>query len=156
MSSAATHVFDITDIVSLHFPVAPPVAPPRPAPGYLHPPSSATAPALPEVVSLRSGATVSPPTPALDGVQSESAPRRFNIAARSRSFLPSPSPIRQAAPKREGAFPPPPCAVAPRFRPRRVARQTAHAQRRRGRSAPQPALRASSINLFASSPIPRA
>lgn len=88
-----------------------------------------------KVVSLRSGATVSSPAPAQEGLQLVTAQRRVSTAFRSGSFLPSPSPMRQAAPRAEGAYPPPPGAVAPRFFARFAARGSLASA---GKGAPRP------------------
>ena len=75
MSSAATHVFDITDIVSLHFPVAPPVAPPRPALSYPHPPRPSPRPCTPLRSSRCARGLQSAPQPPPSTEYNPKAPR---------------------------------------------------------------------------------
>ena len=57
--------------------------------------------------SYRSGTTVCPPAPTLDALEIQPCPCRPSTAVRSRSFLPSPPPIRQAAPHLKGGGPSP-------------------------------------------------
>ena len=79
------------------------------------------------LISLRSGATVCPPAPSLDAREIQPCLWRFSTAYRSRSFLPSPLPILQAAPHKVEGGPSPrlPARLAPRFRSLRVARRRA-------------------------------
>lgn len=108
--------------------------------------------------SLRSGATACPPAPSLDALEIERCPCRLSIAVRSRSFLPSPSPILQAAPHLKGGGPSPrhPSAV-PRAALARVAGAGAT---RLNRAAPLRRLditlcRGNQHNAAALNPLPR-
>ena len=113
MSSAATHVFDITDIVSLHFPVAPPVAPPRPALSYPHPPRPSPRPCTPLRSSrcargLQSAPQPPPSTeynPKAPRADSTSQPAHGRSSHRRHRFARRPPRERGPSPRRPARWP---------------------------------------------------